>query len=485
MSIYTEIEKGTALTSIGDDHFGANADNDEMSFLGWRTSKGEVVDAYLTALTPGEEYTAIYGKPYKAQLDANGGYFDVYSTFAAEPDCLLESGVTSYPVRWDDRGDNAFLHWGNEAWLHYRTADGIRGVKALRSGYVFDGWRKINGADAGSKPEKLVRGGSYQATWFPIRYSIRYLDRAGNVRASDSARYDTPASFPLRGAPDWASGGYVAKGWAQAPEQGRVTHGFGQMVTNLTDEHGVNVDFYLIEEVERYSISYDPAGGALASGTSSSYTVEDADFALPVPTRYGYQFEGWAVEGASGVGAATSGGVTTVRKGTYGDLSCTAQWTLRYALDVPVCDPGGVTFEADSLTGDVRVAAGSSATGEVRSWMAEPVVLESLSCEGLDGSGAPDTTGASLELEAIFGAGSAAKVAFTAEVGAGASARSVALRVGDAVSLAPLAIPAATSATTAGSLPVTYGLELDPGLTIPPVRPAAPVARLIYTVTLP
>ena len=32
---------------------------------------------------------------------------------------------------------------------------------------------------------------------------------------------------------------------------------------------------------------------------------------------------------------------------------------------------------------------------------------------------------------------------------------------------------------------MAYGLELDPDLAIPPVRDAAPVARLAYTVSLP
>ncbi len=35
-----------------------------------------------------------------------------------------------------------------------------------------------------------------------------------------------------------------------------------------------------------------------------------------------------------------------------------------------------------------------------------------------------------------------------------------------------------------GRIKVSYGLELDPDLAIPPVRDAAPVARLAYTVSL-
>ena len=52
-------------------------------------------------------------------------------------------------------------------------------------------------------------------------------------------------------------------------------------------------------------------------------------------------------------------------------------------------------------------------------------------------------------------------------------------------SLAGLSIPAAASHDAPGRIKVSYGLELDSDLPIPPVRDAAPVARLAYTVSLP
>ena len=250
-----------------------------------------------------------------------------------------------------------------------------------------------------------------------------------------------------------------------------------------------------------YAISYDAAGGELAANVRSSYTIEDA-FDLPMPTRYGYQFDGWDVSGVaedgsagpvlgSGVEDATADDgskVTRVKAGTYGDLSCTAKWTLRYDLDVPVTDPGSVTFEADSLTGQVRVKPGTTAEGAILSYMAVPVALDSLACEGLDGLGAVDASGGAPELEAVFGVGSVSKVRFTATLGEGDASQTARLTAGGAsgsTSLAGLSIPAATSHDAPGRIPVSYGLELDPDLAIPPVRDAAPVARLTYTVSLP
>ena len=236
-------------------------------------------------------------------------------------------------------------------------------------------------------------------------------------------------------------------------------------------------------KISVYHIVYSLAGGAMVE-PGRDYTIESPTFSLPLPSRAGYAFAGWTVAGAQGAGVEEAGTTTTIRQGTYGNLTATARWTLRYDLDVPVVEPGDVTFEADSVTGDVRVAQGSSATGALLSYMAVPVALDALACEGLGDGGAP-AAGDALEVEEIFGQGAAAKVSFTATFGGDVAAHVATVQVGTTASLAPLAIPAAASKQAPGRLAVTYGLELDAGLPIPPVRDAAPVARLVYTVALP
>ncbi len=285
--------------------------------------------------------------------------------------------------------------------------------------------------------------------------------------------------------------GYEFLGWYDAREGGSRYYTAEGASARTWDKES-DATLYAGWKAIPYAISYGTAGGELPEDARGSYTIEDA-FDLPAPTRYGYQFNGWDVEGAEGAGvedatAEDGSRVTRVKAGTYGDLSCTARWTLRYDLDVPVCDPGSVTFEADSLTGQVRVKPGTSAEGAILSYMAVPVALDSLSCEGLDSSGAVDPAGGAPELEAIFGAGSAAKVRFAATLGEGDAARTAKVTAGGSsatASLAGLSIPAAASHDAPGRIKVAYGLELDSDLAIPPVRDAAPVARLAYTVSLP
>ena len=276
--------------------------------------------------------------------------------------------------------------------------------------------------------------------------------------------------------------GYEFVGWYDDPDfmaPSAVQYYTADCESARTWDKSTDATLYAGWKALSYSISYDDQSAA-PDTYPASYTIEDADFTLPTPARYGYKFDGWLVEGAQGTGVETVDGVTTVRQGTYGDLTCTAQWTLCYDMEVPVCSPGSVTFEADSTTGEVRVAPGSSAEGAIRSHMAAPVALDSLACEGL-----PARSGSGLELEALFGPGSASQVRFIASFGDAPSAPKASLCAGGSASLAGLTIPAAAAADAPGELAVAYGLELDEGLPIPSLREAAPVARLVYTVSLP
>ena len=76
-------------------------------------------------------------------------------------------------------------------------------------------------------------------------------------------------------------------------------------------------------ELIRYTITYDPAGGTLPQGSPTQYTVVSDDLTLPKPTHTNtyLSFEGWKDAGGNTV--------TTVAKGSTGDLSLTAQWKCR------------------------------------------------------------------------------------------------------------------------------------------------------------
>ncbi|MBR0195817.1 MAG: InlB B-repeat-containing protein [Paludibacteraceae bacterium] len=71
-----------------------------------------------------------------------------------------------------------------------------------------------------------------------------------------------------------------------------------------------------------YSISYDLAGGSVASENPTSYTVESSAITLNNPTKANYVFAGWT---GTGLGSATIN--VTISEGSTGNRSYTATWT--------------------------------------------------------------------------------------------------------------------------------------------------------------
>lgn len=70
-----------------------------------------------------------------------------------------------------------------------------------------------------------------------------------------------------------------------------------------------------------YSINYTLNGGNL-TGQNKNYNVESDNFTLPIPTKAGYTFLGWT---GTGLSSATKN--VTIKKGSTGNRSYTANWT--------------------------------------------------------------------------------------------------------------------------------------------------------------
>ena len=131
-----------------------------------------------------------------------------------------------------------------------------------------------------------------------------------------------------------ASVGYCFKGWSRTRTASSGTPSENLIVTpgNAIDTPHSTITYYAIFQPIEYAITYELGGGGI-SGQKRTYTIEDDDFALPFPVRSGYTFNEWAVSTTYGTGAVTTYGdadptrrVTTIRKGTYGDLTVRASW---------------------------------------------------------------------------------------------------------------------------------------------------------------
>ena len=93
--------------------------------------------------------------------------------------------------------------------------------------------------------------------------------------------------------------------------------------------YSASMTLYASYSVNTYKITYDLGGGTNNPSNPSTYTTEDATVKLKDPTRDGYTFAGWS-DGSKAV--------TTIDRGSYGDLTLIANWTaitysIAYDLD--------------------------------------------------------------------------------------------------------------------------------------------------------
>ena len=100
-----------------------------------------------------------------------------------------------------------------------------------------------------------------------------------------------------------------------------------------------------------YTLNYELAGGSVASANPATYTIETADFTLNNPTKTGYDFAGWKLNG-EGEAMMT----VTIAKGSTGHLAYTATWTpivynIALTLDGGEAEnPSTYTIESAEIT---------------------------------------------------------------------------------------------------------------------------------------
>ncbi len=102
-----------------------------------------------------------------------------------------------------------------------------------------------------------------------------------------------------------------------------------------------------------YTLTYELAGGEVATANPTNYTIETATFTLTNPTREGYDFTGWKLDG-EGEAMMT----VTIAQGSTGHLAYTATWTptiynIVYTMDGGTATPANpttYTIETETFT---------------------------------------------------------------------------------------------------------------------------------------
>ncbi len=208
----------------------------------------------------------------------------------------------------------------------------------VRTGYIFLGWT----GDGITEPQKTIEipqgstgDRTYTANWQVIEYTIITLLEGGNAGSSQVYFYTVEQTVTL---PTPTRTGYTFLGW--------TGEGITTPQPNVTIPKGSTGDKTYIEnwELTEYNITMDLNGGS--GETTLLYTVIDDEFALPTPTRNGYEFVGW-----TGEDITTPQTSVKIPKGSTGNKAYTANWqVIEYTITLdtnggPVVSPIKYTVE--------------------------------------------------------------------------------------------------------------------------------------------
>ena len=211
----------------------------------------------------------------------------------------------------------------------------------VRTGYIFLGWT----GEGITEPQEIIEipqgstgDRTYTANWQVIEYTITLLDMDG-AGTSEALVYTVEQPVTL---PTPTREGYAFLGWT-------VNSDMAPQLTVVLPQGSIGNRTYTANwELTGYTITMDLNGGS--GETALLYTVIDDDFALPTPTRNGYEFVGW-----TGEGIIIPQLNVTIPKGSTGNQTYTAKWhVIEYTITLdtnggPNVSPIKYTVE-DSFT---------------------------------------------------------------------------------------------------------------------------------------
>ena len=234
----------------------------------------------------------------------------------------------------------------------YDTAQPLSENAYTRKGYNFDGWNsKANGSGTPYTDKQSVKNLSatqdevvtLYAQWQIITFTIGYDLAGGTVATPNPTEYTVEtATFTLTNP---TRKGYNFDGWTGT--------GLSTPTKTVTIEKGSieNRTYTANWTPINYTITYDLAGGEVATANPEEYTIETAAFTLNNPTRTGYTFKGWTGTGLDG---ATM--TVTIAKGSTGNREYTATWERNAITLVDDADNSDLLTTWNGIVADVTLS---------------------------------------------------------------------------------------------------------------------------------
>lgn len=250
-----------------------------------------------------------------------------------------------YALEWVFNGgtaSNGYTGSGGAYEIYYDTALVL--PAPAKRGHDFGGWydnetfNESGKLAAGAKMPAAAQ--TYYAKWTPSVYGITYTGIEGG--ASDVTLPTTHTYGTATAIPDLTRTGYDFGGW--------IVNGTGTARKGLTldaSDYIANITLTAQWTAKQFAITYTGMDDAQFGEAHPDRYAYDTDTAISNPTKAGYTFLGWLVNGES-----TARKDLTLRKEAYLDnITLTATWKQ---------NPYTVTWnvnEGDELTGDYTKGA--------------------------------------------------------------------------------------------------------------------------------
>ena len=238
-----------------------------------------------------------------------------------------------YAIEYDKNGGTGTIT--NQRKTHGTNITLNNGTGLSKTGYTFIGWSENQtatqaqyGKNASYTANKSVK---LYAVWQANTYNISYVLNGGTNNSSNPSTYTYGKGATLSNA---TKQGYTFDGWYTEST-------FENKITSISTTQTGNITVYAKYNEITYALTYDLAGGSLATGkvNPSNYTIGMTDFTLNNPTKTGYSFKGWTggVVNAKGeidntAETGTTENTTTpqtilvIKQGSLGNRKYTANW---------------------------------------------------------------------------------------------------------------------------------------------------------------
>jgi len=192
---------------------------------------------------------------------------------------------------------------------------------------------------------------NYADIKYPDYYYITYnLNGGSGETPTDTNLYYVDDVVTLNSGSNISNSGYTFSGWSPSSS---ATEGYtGTYTVQNSDGSEHSLTLYAVWSANNYNITYNLDNGTNNVNNPLSYTEETETITLADPTKNGYTFDGWFSE------STFDTQVTTIEKGSTGDVTLYAKWTLKpynitYNLNNGINNgnnPSSYTIETETIT---------------------------------------------------------------------------------------------------------------------------------------